>query len=188
MKLSNFAARIVVCVALSFVAMNAQAVPVTYQFGVTATDGPLVGTTSIGTFTFDSSIIPAGGGFVSIAGLFTDLAFSWDGVNFDETTANTADLGFEADGTLIYTLFGTHCGPSGFGCGVGGYPEPYQWQFNIYYGFGAFSYLTPADPMMNIYNGSVTLARSNIRNPGARDGYASRRRACCNRISSAQLT
>jgi hypothetical protein len=141
-------------VVLSFEAFPAAADPITYQFGVTAIDGPLAGTTSIGTLTFDTSIIPSSGGFVSIAGLFTQLAFAWDGVNYDETTANTGTLGFEADGTLIYALFGTDCGPSGFGCGVG--PDPNEWSFDIYYGAGAFYYISPIDPTA-IFTGNVAL-------------------------------
>src|SRR4029077_18301496 len=112
-------------------------------------------TTSLGTFTFDTSIIPSGGGFVSIAGLFTQLAFAWQGFNYDETTANTGTLGFEADGTLIYALFGTDCGPSGFGCGVG--PALDQWSFDIYYGAGAFYYRSPADPI-EIFTGTTALS------------------------------
>ena len=158
MTISSDAAVIGLCALLATGPIAAMATPITYQFTVTATDGPLANTTSTGTFTFDSAIIPAGGGFVEIAGLFSDLAFAWDGVNFDEATANTGTLGFEADGTLIYALFGTNCGPSGFGCGVGDTSDPYQWQFDIYYGNGAFYYLTPADPMKGIYNGSVSLA------------------------------
>jgi hypothetical protein len=154
MKPCNLASALVVCVVMSFGAIPAGAVPITYQFGVTAIDGPLAGTTSLGTFTFDTSIIPSGGGFVSIAGLFTQLAFAWQGFNYDETTANTGTLGFEADGTLIYALFGTDCGPSGFGCGVG--PDLDQWSFDIYYGAGAFYYRSPADPIA-IFTGTTAL-------------------------------
>ncbi len=154
MKPCNLATALVAYVVLSFGAIPAAAGPITYQFGVTAIDGPLAGTTSIGTFTFDTSIIPSGGGFVSVAGLFTQLAFAWEGVNYDETTANTGTLGFEADGTLIYALFGTDCGPSGFGCGVGS--DPNQWSFDIYYGAGAFYYRSPADPI-ELFTGTTAL-------------------------------
>jgi hypothetical protein len=160
MRLPSFPAALVVCLALSLGATNAVATPITYQFGVTATDGPLIGATSIGTLTFDHSIIPPGGGFVEIAGLFTHLALAWDGVNYDQTTANTGTLGFGADGTLVYALFGTNCGPSGFGCGVGGDRNlyPHQWDFNIFAGVGAFEYITPIDPSGGPFDGNVTLA------------------------------
>lgn len=115
--------------------------------------------TSFGTLTFEDSIIPPGGGFVSIAGLFTDLAFAWDGVNYSETMANTGTLGFGTDGSLIYALFGTNCGPSGSGCGVGGDRNlyPHQWEFNIFLGVGGFEYITPTDPLGGPFTGSVTL-------------------------------
>jgi len=91
-----------------------------------------------------------------IAGLFTHLAFFWDVVSYDENSANTGVLRFEADGTLIYALFGTNCGPSGFGCGVGNDPDPYQWCFDNYYGEGAFYYRSPTDPFA-IFIGTTSL-------------------------------
>lgn len=87
----------------------AQAAPITYDFSVTATTGPLAGATSSGTFTFDSSIIPAGGGTVNQTGLLTDLNFTWNGIVYDETTANTGGLTFAANGSLSSELFGNHC-------------------------------------------------------------------------------
>ena len=158
-KPSGFLAAIVMLFAVAFASHQASAAPSAYQFTVTGVTGPLAGVTSVGTFVFDPAIAPEGGDFVSVAGLFTDLTFSWDGVAYDETTANTGTLGFEADGTLIYALFGTDCGPSGFGCGVGGgpNPKPHQWSFNIYYGDGAFYYISPADTS-DYFVGAVSIA------------------------------
>jgi hypothetical protein len=153
---SGLLAALLLQFAVSFVSDGATAAPNAYQFTVTAIDGPLAGVTSVGTFAFDPSIVPEGGGYVEVADLFTHLAFSWDGVEYDETTANTGTLGFDADGTLFYALFGTDCGPSGFGCGVGNGPDPYQWSFNISDGDGAFLYLSPKDPSA-IYGGAVSL-------------------------------
>jgi hypothetical protein len=159
MRLCSFPAALAVYLALSLGTTNAAASPLTFQFGVTATDGPLIGATSSGTLTFDSSIIPPAGGLVSIAGLFTHLAFAWDGVNYNETTANTGELAFATDGTLYAVLFGTNCGPSGFGCGVGNdrslYPR--QWDFSFFVDAGAFQYITPTDPLGGPFNGSVTF-------------------------------
>jgi hypothetical protein len=81
-------------------AAAAGATPITETFTVTATGGPLAGTSSTGTFTFDSSIIPSGGGLVNGTGLLTDLSFDWNGTAFDETTAHTGSLSFHADGTF----------------------------------------------------------------------------------------
>ena len=155
-KPSGLIAAILLLSAVSFASDVASAAPSAYEFTVTGSDGPLAGVTSVGTFVFDPTIAPEGGGFVEIAGLFTHLAFSWDGVDYNETTANTGTLGFDADGTVIYALFGTDCGPSGFGCGVGNGPNPYQWSFNIFNGAGAFLYLSPKDPS-NIFDGTVSL-------------------------------
>jgi len=49
-------------VALTGVSGVALSDPITYDFTVTATDASLTGDVSTGSFTFDSSIIPAGGG------------------------------------------------------------------------------------------------------------------------------
>jgi hypothetical protein len=155
-KPSGLPAGILLLFAVLFACNEATAGPSVYQFAVTGITGPLAGVTSVGTFAFDPTIAPEGGGFVEIAGLFTHLSFSWDGVDYDEDTANTGTLGFEADGTLIYALFGTDCGPSGFGCGVGNDPNPKQWSFDIYYGTGAFYYFSPTDPS-DIFVGTVSL-------------------------------
>jgi hypothetical protein len=96
-------------------ATNVFAYPITYDFQVTGTTGPLAGTVSAGTFTFDSSIIPSGGGAVNKVGLLDDLAFTWNGVTYDETTANTGALFFDSMGHLLNSgaLFGTNCWAGG---------------------------------------------------------------------------
>ena len=60
----------------------AQSNLITYDFTVTAISGPLSGDLANGSFTFSSSIIPAGGGVVPASGLLTDLSFTWDGVPY----------------------------------------------------------------------------------------------------------
>jgi hypothetical protein len=97
------------CCALAPIA--ARATPISYNFTVTATTGPLAGTSSSGTFTYDSSVVPAIlPADVNQTGLLTDLAFVWDGISYDETTANTGSLGFDAAGVLSFAFFGTDCG------------------------------------------------------------------------------
>jgi PEP-CTERM motif len=94
-------------------ATNVCAYPITYDFQVTGTTGPLAGVVSAGTFTFDSSVIPSGGGAVNKVGLLDHLAFTWNGVTYDETTANTGALYFNSSGQLLGSgaLIGTNCGP-----------------------------------------------------------------------------
>ncbi len=60
---------------------------ITYDFTVTATNGPLSGDVSNGTFTFNSSIIPTGGGVVAASGLSTDLSFTWDGIAYTASSS-----------------------------------------------------------------------------------------------------
>ena len=83
---------------------------VTYDFSVVATDGPLAGQASSGFFTFDSSSIPSllPGNNLGV-GVFTDLEFIWNGITYDETTANTGGLVFDAAGNLSDAVFGSRC-------------------------------------------------------------------------------
>jgi hypothetical protein len=87
----------------------APAAPITYDFTVDGgPDGPLAGVTSSGFFTFDDSIIPAGAGVLT-GSFFTDFGFSWNGVAYDETTAESGALRFDASGALDGWLFGSNC-------------------------------------------------------------------------------
>jgi hypothetical protein len=103
--------------------MAAHAVTITYSFTVLANSGPLDGQHATGHFSFDSSIIPVNGGPAERGRLFTDLSFTWDGVSYDETTANTSlfqtGLSFSDEGILVHWLFGGGC-PGGWVCGVPG--------------------------------------------------------------------
>ena len=59
--------------------------------------------------TYDDVVVPVGGGVVDIP-VLTDLAFTWDGIAYDETTANTGALTFDTGGNLTQAFFGTTCG------------------------------------------------------------------------------
>ena len=147
-------------VAGALVSQRAAAAPTAYQFVVTGVTGPLAGVTSVGTFTFDPAIVPEGEGYVFVADAFASLSFTWEGVDYDETTANTGDLGFAANGTLFHAMFGTDCGPSGFGCGVGA-ERPLGWMIAFDNGTGAFTYTSATDPI-EIFDGIVTLTPLSI--------------------------
>lgn len=100
----------------------AQASLLTYDFTVTippgSAFGPLAGVVAPGTLSFDNSLIPASGfGAVGGPGLLSDLSFSWNGITYDETTANTGGLGFGGfpflgaaqPGELTSFVFGNDC-------------------------------------------------------------------------------
>jgi hypothetical protein len=132
---------------------TAQAIPVTYEFSVTATTGPLTGATASGTFTYDtSSIVPST--LVRATGLLTDLNFTWNGITYDETTANTGALSFDATGTLTNEVFGHNCFP-GF-CVILLFGDDDQWSFD---NFGPmetrFDYFVPGAG-----DGTGTISRS----------------------------
>lgn len=125
----------------------AVAVPVVYDFSVTATDGPLSGSAASGIFSFDSGIIPPGGGGVGATGLFTSLALTWDNIAYSAATANTGFLGFDASGALTTVYFGTNCGVGS--CSAEGRQE--QW-----YVSGDFTYTTPTDT--SIHGGNFIMS------------------------------
>jgi len=97
-------------IAIAFMAGPAQAVPVYYDFQVIANGGPLDDVTASGTFAFEDTIIPAGGGSVSDVGLFTNFDFTWHSIHYDKTTANTGWLGFDTNGSLYSIGFGNDPG------------------------------------------------------------------------------
>ena len=82
---------------------------VTYPFTVVARVGPLAGETANGSFTYNSGIVPSGGGLVGAVGLLTNLNFTWDGIAYNASTANTGAMVFDSSGTLTIGLFGNDC-------------------------------------------------------------------------------
>jgi hypothetical protein len=138
--------------------------PVTYDFTVTAVDGPLSGDVANGGFTFNSSIAPAGGGFVTQSGLLTALSFTWDGITYSSSTANTGAVGFNASGTLTSVLFGDFC--DGGSCSSGAGTE--TWFVSGSDAGSGFAYSTPSSS--GDFNGTVTfspeLAPRSVPEPG----------------------
>ncbi len=92
--------------------------PVTRMFEFSSVSGPLLFGPKIGTFTYDDSVTPAGGGYVFAAGLFSSLSVGFDGFTFDQTSANSGWLEFDPSGGLLEALFGNRC--IGGGCSVAG--------------------------------------------------------------------
>ena len=111
-----------VAAAISF-APAAQATPISYDFSVNVTSGPLSGNTYNGSFSYDSSSIISGG-YNNASGLLTALNFSFDGTTYDATSANTGWLGFDAAGNLDSFVFGNNC-PDGTCTVQSGYDQFY---------------------------------------------------------------
>jgi hypothetical protein len=128
---------------------QAQAASITYVFTVTATQGPLNGVTSTGTFTFDTSAITPGA-TNSDPALLTDLDFVWDGITYDEITANTGYLTFDGAGVLTSATFGNFCSPGT--CQVT--PGLEQW----WVGGTAFDYSVSGATVG--YAGTVTMSQT----------------------------
>ena len=116
---------------------------------MTATDGPLAGTTQSGAFIFNSSIVPIGGGNGE-GTLIQSLTFSWNGITYNSSSANTGVLGFDVHGRLNNFLIGNNC-PQTNTCNI--LTNSNQW--TITPGFG-FSYASPTVP--DIYKGTVTYS------------------------------
>lgn len=138
---------------------GAKAAIETFDFTVTATSGSLNGTSASGSFSFDSSIIPAGGGDVISNGLLKDLAFTWHGISYTAATANTGDLRFDASGALTGAIFGNDCTTPGVApnCEIVFGQETWAvaWfsalsQFN-------FDYSTPSDAHLGLQKGTSAI-------------------------------
>jgi hypothetical protein len=133
-------------------ALNANASPITFSFSVTATSGPLDGITENGTFTYDSSSIIPGGGFNFDPELLTGLNFTWNGITYNQTTANTGFLEFDSSGNLTEAFFGDDCMPGG--CQIAGGTN--DWSLSA----------IPGETAPNFFEGnSVTTALSPIPEP-----------------------
>jgi hypothetical protein len=102
--------RILLAIGLATCAVASHASPITYDFNGSFSSGPLAPQPYSGYFTFDSGAVVAGGGNNNATGLLSDLSVTIDGIAYDETTANTGWLGFDAFGALNAFGFGTDCG------------------------------------------------------------------------------
>ena len=130
---------------------------VTYDFTVTVgTTGPLAGTVAHGTFTYDSSaILPAGSN--NAPGLLTGLSFSWNGVAYDRTTANTGELDFDTSGNLTGAVFGNNCAAGGLPCSVTPQDNANEFFVQVSPGAVVFSY-TLAGDTTDVFDGTVDPA------------------------------
>lgn len=108
-KSGTLMAALLAVIAVSALPPPASAALVTRQFEFSSTSGPLQFGPNIGSFTYDDSVAPAGGGFVNATGLFSDLDVAFGVYTFDETTANSGWLQFDAGGGLIEAHFGNNC-------------------------------------------------------------------------------
>jgi hypothetical protein len=110
--------------------ISANAETITIDFSVSGQSvDPIYGqVTETGYFTFDSSLIVAGGGEVIAAGMIDELAFTWQGTTYNASTANTGIFVFSDDGALTNFVIGNNCDQDGV-CSVGGV-NPNSWAMN----------------------------------------------------------
>jgi hypothetical protein len=148
------AARNTALVAAAFIllvgASAASATPITYDFTVTATDGPLNGTVAHGSFSYDSSSITPGA-INNATELLTALSFSWNGMAYNQTTANTGRLEFDASGDLLGGVFGSDCIAGG--CSVSSIVSATEFYLVPTSG-GSFLYAIPGTN--RVFGGTVT--------------------------------
>jgi len=99
---------------------------VTYDFLFTAASGDLAGTAAAGSFSFDNALATP---FTNRdqGGLLSGLAFTWDGISYTASTANSGWLHFGASGALTSFGIGTNCGP-GFCQATGGTHQWYAYE------------------------------------------------------------
>lgn len=141
---------------------TAHATVLTYSFTATATSGQLTGTAANGTFSFDDVIIPpgplpvftpsTGGVGVIQTGLLTGLDFTWNGIKYDETTANTGFFVFY-QGPVFFACFGNNVDPGA--CGAG--EDSKDWFVLLFpTGIGHLTYGVPGD--FEVGSGSVAYS------------------------------
>lgn len=115
----NSKSKLAAIAALCIGSASAHAAPITVDFSITSTTGSSAnygtGIVGSGFFTFDNALIPTGGtGPIgnSILGVNTlDLAFSWFGTAFDETTAKIATLTFANGALTDWWIGGNYIAP-----------------------------------------------------------------------------
>jgi hypothetical protein len=91
--------------------LAANAELITWEFQFQSDFGALQFGPTIGTFSYDDSLIAPG--FVTGTAIFADIDVSFGGYSFDETTANGGYLEFDSTGGLLDAHFGTNCFDSG---------------------------------------------------------------------------
>lgn len=129
----------IVALALVGAAPAAVASTITYNFTTTATTGGLAGSSANGSFSYDSSSVVLGG-TNNAAGLLTSLTFTWNGITYNSSNANTGWLRFDGAGDLINAALGTNCGAGV--CSIASGAE--QWVVALSTGFNMFVYSTPS--------------------------------------------
>lgn len=140
-----------------FVAPAADATPISYNFTVDVISGPLSGTSSTGTFSYDNSSVVSGGSNQQL-GLLTALDFTFNGTTYNAGNANTGWLAFDSAGNLTAFVFGNSCSvydPSQpENCGVIAGTD----QWFVFPGLDGFGYTTLTTN--DFFTGNVTYARA----------------------------
>jgi len=139
----------------------ASATTITYDFTVTATTGPLAGDTANGSFSFNSSVIPVGGGEVGLTGLLTSLTFTWDGIAYNASTANTGYLHFNGSGALTDACFGNNASPDACQANQG----TEQWVVNLGNSFFGYSVPQPGNNNPTAWIGTASFSRARVPEP-----------------------
>lgn len=135
---------------------RAVAETVTYDFNITNVIGPLWGSYS-GSFSFDSSLVQPGK-VVARAGMLTSLDFTFDGVAYNASTANTGYFIFNSDGTLQNFCFGNDADAEGCQVVLG---------YNTFYVTGKSLSYTLADGDGGSGNTSFSLASAATPEPSS---------------------
>jgi hypothetical protein len=162
-RLNKLSAIIVgLALALPLATTQGNAFPITYAFSVTATNGPLTGATENGTFAYDSSSVIPGGTNI-LPRLLTNLEFTWNGISYDQTTANTGALEFNLDGSLSGIIFGTNCGFKPGGCLIVIGANSWVTVVENNLTFGEFDYSTPTSS--DFFQGTATAVLTSVPEP-----------------------
>jgi PEP-CTERM motif len=155
--LTRFLGRALLLVSLTFAAGSALADDVDYDFVLNWQTGPLTGTTSIGSFAFDSSLAVPNAVYLGTASL-TAFSLSVGSTVYDLADVSIGYLFFDANADLRLLGLGTDCSPGS--CGLLPHDPP-----NFFLGYDPqsqldkfFAVISPADAEQSYATGTLQLA------------------------------
>lgn len=107
-KLKHFFHMVLMLVVMTG-ALPARAESVTYDFQITWSQGPLDGSTSIGSFALDAGLMVPNSTYASGTFVLDSFSVVINGASYTLADISPTWLSFSADGSLSHLLLGTNC-------------------------------------------------------------------------------
>ncbi len=114
--MNTFVGRAIALVTLLACTLSLRAEPISYEFDLTITAGPLTGENYSGSFSFDSGLVVPGSTIFG-TDLFGSLSFVFHGVTYSASNTDLVELQWDAAGELSDFVIGTDCAGAA-GCDI----------------------------------------------------------------------